>query len=47
MSDEPQTAGMQPTEADAVTDTTMVPFDDDAGGPTADKGDAMTQDDQE
>ena len=27
----------QPTPADAVTDPTMVPMDDAAGGPTADK----------
>lgn len=28
---------LQPTVADAVTDPTMAPMDDDAGGPTADK----------
>lgn len=28
---------LQPTAADAVTAPAMVPMDDDAGGPTADK----------
>lgn len=39
MSDQPtdSTKGVEPTIADAVTDPNMVPFDDDAGGPTADK----------
>ena len=32
-----QTEGVEPTIADAVTDPNMVPFDDAAGGPTADK----------
>jgi hypothetical protein len=30
-------ASVQPIVADAVTNPTMVPMDDDAGGPTADK----------
>ena len=30
-------AGVQPIAADVVTDPAMVPMDDDAGGPTADK----------
>lgn len=33
MTDEPQAEGIEPTEADAVTDPTMVPFDDDAASP--------------
>jgi hypothetical protein len=31
-------AGVQPIAADVVADPAMVPMDDDAGGPSADKG---------
>ena len=35
---------MEPTAADLVSDPSMVPMDDDAGGPTADKDDQMPAD---
>jgi hypothetical protein len=50
MTDEPESIdaaadnSVQPTIADAVTDPTMVPMDDDAGGPTADKDDMEPSD---
>lgn len=44
---QPATEGVEPTIADAVTDPTMVPFDDDAGGPTADKPNADAPSDEE
>lgn len=40
-------ASVQPTDADMVVDPTMVPMDDDAGGPTADKDDRMPADEPE
>lgn len=37
----------EPTAADAVTDPSMAPMDDDAGGPTADKDDPDEPDAEE
>lgn len=34
---------IQPTAADAVTDPSMAPMDDDAGGPTADSTDDLDE----
>lgn len=38
---------VQPTAADAVTNPAMVPMDDDAGGPTADKAQMDEPSDEE